>query len=290
VQQLSDSGPFVSQLLSTGDRFEAPTGLLGAHDRVFPASSTLQLRDVNYAYDGGEQVLFDIDLELQERQVLGIVGPSGSGKSTLVQILLGLRRPTSGQVLVGGVAQETIAADEWSRSVSFVPQVNSLIRGTVSENIRFYRSRLTESEIVDCAMRAHVHDEIMELPHGYETQLGPGSRDLSGGQLQRLGIARALAGSPTILVLDEPTSALDLRTEERIRQTLLHLQGSVSIVIVAHRLSTLRLCDEVAVLRDGRLVNRGPHQELLAKDQFYTEAVRISVETPQSLRPPEVRE
>jgi ABC-type multidrug transport system fused ATPase/permease subunit len=184
--------------------------------------------------------------------LLGVVGPSGSGKSTLVQILLRLQRATGGVVHAGGTQLEDIALGRWYELVAYVPQDNKLIRGTVRENIRFFRPELTDAAVEDAARRAHLDDEIRGLPNGYDTLVGPGVRELSGGQRQRLGIARALAGTARLIILDEPTSALDSGSEQLVADTLSGLRGTVTIVIVAHRPATTAICDRIVRVRDGQ--------------------------------------
>ena len=144
------------------------------------------------------------------------------------------------------------------RLAAFVPQENKLILATVADNIRFYRDGFSDEDVHIAGRRAHIHDEIMELPEGYETAIGPGARNLSGGQCQRLGIARALLGKPELLVLDEPTSALDSRSEQLIRQTLSETAGDTTIVLVAHRPATLKVCTRVIEVENGTLKETSP--------------------------------
>lgn len=212
----------------------------------------LEFRDVHFGYSPGSEVLRGISFTVEPGESLGIIGRSGAGKSTIVQLLLRLWTPTSGVILSGGRDLAEVAPERWSELVSYVPQENKLIRGTVADNIRFFRPDLTDDAVRSAATRAHLHDEIMQLPGGYDTEVGPGARDLSGGQRQRLGIARALAGSPLLVVLDEPTSALDARSEHLITETLQGLHGTVSTIVVAHRPATLAVCDHVLRVDDGR--------------------------------------
>ena len=152
---------------------------------------------------------------------------------------------------MNSVDLRTISPMSWSHLVAMVPQDNQLIRGSVADNVRFYRTDFSDVDVEQAARAAHVHDEIMALPDGYTTEIGPGARDLSGGQRQRLGITRALIGRPQMLVLDEPTSALDQRSEQLFRQTLMELRGATTLVLIAHRPATLEVCDRIVRVERG---------------------------------------
>jgi ABC-type multidrug transport system fused ATPase/permease subunit len=201
-----------------------------------------------------------------------VVGPSGSGKSTLAQLLLRLREPTSGEVDVDGVDARSFTESSWRRHVALVPQQAHLLHGTVAENIAFLRPWVDDAAIERAARDAGIHDEILALPAGYQTSVGASTRDLSGGQVQRISIARALAGSPSVLVLDEPTSALDVHSEAIVQDTMESLRHRMLVVIVAHRLSTLSICDQLVVLRDGVVEAFGPPSEVMASSPFFAMA------------------
>ena len=213
----------------------------------------IELRNVTYSYDERTPALRDVDLTINAREVLGVVGPSGSGKSTLLQILLRLRRPVDGDVLVDGLGYEEIDAASWSRLVAVVPQEPRLTAASIADNIAFLRPDVTRADIERAADDAHVGEEIRALPHGFDTVLGPNGSGLSGGQKQRVAFARALVGKPRLLILDEPTSALDGESERRIQETIVDLKDRVTLVIVAHRLSTLDVCDRVISMKAGRI-------------------------------------
>ncbi len=216
-------------------------------------------RDVEYSYVAGSPVLHDVGVTIQPGAAIGVVGPSGGGKTTFTQLLLRLRQPDSGVILVGETPLADVTPASWAAMVGFVPQENKLIRATVADNIRFFRPNFTADEVETAARSAHLHDEIVALPSGYDTVIGSGERDLSGGQCQRLGIARALLGNPRLLVLDEPTSALDPLSENLIRQTLLDAAATTTLVIIAHRPATLEICDTLFRVQDGRVVTEvGP--------------------------------
>jgi len=228
----------------------------------------IQLRSVRYEYERGREGLRGIDLDISPGEAVGVIGPSGGGKSTLLQVLLRLRSPTQGTVEVSGIPYEEIDTDSWHRLFTLVPQEPKLFQGTVADNIAFFRPAVTYAKIERAAGLAHVLDDIRALPVGFDTPLGPRGAGLSGGQKQRIAIARALLGDPQVLMLDEPTSALDVRSEQLIQETIVSLKGSVTLVIVAHRLTTLACCDRVIALADGKIQKVGTLEEALAEVSF----------------------
>lgn len=270
-QNIQNSKPYVNMVGETIEMFEANSSPWGSTEAN--RLGTFDVENVNYSYGAEEQALHDVSFTLQPGEALGIVGPSGSGKSTLAQVLLRLREPTSGACLVDGVPTAEIRTEDWVRLVALVPQRVQLLGGSVIENIRFDRWWVSEKDVFEAAAAAGLHDEISALPQGYETLLGQGARDLSGGQRQRIGIARALAGNPQLLVLDEPTSALDAISEQHIQSTLESIAGSVSIVIIAHRLNSLNVCDRLLVLEEGRVQAFGSRESLLERSDFFRDAV-----------------
>jgi ATP-binding cassette, subfamily B, bacterial len=274
IQQANEMAPYLERLNAAREGYEADPAVAG---RVPLAPvERLTLHDVGYAYDPGRPVLQGISFVVGRGERVGIVGPSGSGKSTLVQVLLGLRSPQAGQYRVNGRLAHEHDPRSWFGQFALVPQDNHLLTGTVADNIAFHRSSVTADDIERAARQAHLHDDIGALEHGYDTVIGPGSVDLSGGQRQRLGLARALAGRPSVVILDEPTSALDLRSEALVQETLDELHGSVTVLIVAHRVSTLTRCDRIMVLREGRLDGFAPPQELLESNGFFRDVSQLS--------------
>ena len=236
----------------------------------------IRFDDVNFSYEPGNPVLQGLSFEVDRGESVGIVGPSGSGKSTLVQILLRLRLPETGRYLINGDDAASYSEHDWYQRFALVSQDSRLFRGTVGENIRFFRSEVTQADIERAATMAHIHEDITSWPMGYETQVGTRGIAVSGGQKQRICIARALIGQPDVLVLDEPTSSLDLRSESLIQDTLTSLRGRVTIFIVAHRLSTLNICDRIMVFKAGELQAFDPPSILLESNQFYQEALRLA--------------
>jgi ATP-binding cassette, subfamily B, bacterial len=214
---------------------------------------TLAFENVSFAYyEAARPVLLDVDFEVGAGETIGVVGPTGAGKSTVVQILLGLRPPTAGRFLVNGVSAERFSREDWHRAVAYLPQEPQLLHTSVADNVRFFRP-LDDRAIERAARLAGIHDDIVSWPAGYDTIVGPRADAVSGGQQQRICLARALAAHPEVLVLDEPTSALDPNTERLIQESLNELKDELTMFIVAHRMSTLDACDRVMVIVDGRL-------------------------------------
>lgn len=227
----------------------------------------------SFSYDGSRATLEDVSLTLEQGEILGIIGPSGAGKSTMAQLLLGLREPDGGLITVGGVRLADVDRDWWAAEVSFVPQDPALFTGTVAENIRFFRDGIDDDELHRAAAQANVLEDIAALPEGFDTHLGERGSGLSGGQRQRLSIARALAGSPSLLVLDEPTSALDGQSERLIRDTIVGLRGRVTVVVIAHRMSTIDMCDRIMVVEGGKVTALASPAVLQASSDFYRRAL-----------------
>jgi len=271
---LAASSPSVSKIIEQLDLMEGNRRHEGT-DAVGEVG-TLAAEDVTFDYGDGRDVLRGVSFTIQPREIIGIVGPSGSGKSTLVQLLLGLRHPQRGHILAGGRDIRTFSREQWVRKVTFVPQATHLIAGTIADNIRFLRDGVTQQDIEEAARLAHLHDDVAAFPEGYDRPVGEAGGHLSGGQQQRLTIARALVEKPDILILDEPTSALDVRSEHLIRTTLLGLKDRMTVIVIAHRLSTLEICDRIMVIQDGCLRGFDTPANLERDNEFYREALRLS--------------
>ena len=267
---VASNEPFVLELSSELDRLVSSRPRRG--DEPLPRLERLEIDDVSFRYDE-DLALEHITVGFERGVAVGIVGPSGSGKSTLAQIILGLLAPSSGRVLANGIPADHYDPEDWSRRVTFVPQTPKLVNGSIADNIRFFRP-VTDEAVVAAAKRAHIHDEIVAMRDGYDQQVIHGS--LSGGQQQRISIARALVEDPDLIVLDEPTSALDLRSEQLITETLSELRRTKTVVIIAHRLSTLQGCDKLMVIQSGQLVGFDEPERLSRTNPFYAEVLKIS--------------
>jgi ATP-binding cassette subfamily C protein len=223
---------------------------------------------VSYAYAGeSDAVLVDVSLTIARGESIGLVGPSGSGKSTLVDLLLGLLEPTAGRITVDG-RDVASTLGSWQRQIGYVPQEPFILDDTIRRNVAFgIADREIDDRRVTTALKlAQLADFVTTLPRGLDTMLGERGTRLSGGQRQRVAVARALYHEPDVLVFDEATSALDTVTERDLIDSLEALRGVKTLVVIAHRLTTVRRCDRLALLRDGRLAAVGSYDELLARD------------------------
>lgn len=274
LRRIDELVPFMNSVRKALDHYAANPRQDG--DAPLPTIERLGMQDVHYAYVPGEEVLHGISFEARRGEAIGIVGPSGAGKSSIVQILLRLRQPTSGALLVNGADARGVRREDWQQRVSYVPQSPQLIYGTVADNIRFYRPEIDDEQVERVARLAHVHDEITSWSDGYQTVIGQRVSAISGGQRQRLCLARALAGSPDVLILDEPTSALDVRSELAVQESLKQIRKDVLLILVAHRLSTLSICDRVMVIVDGQLQAMDEPAALLESNDFYREVTEIT--------------
>ncbi len=223
---------------------------------------------------GHRRVLDGLTLEIRQGQTIGIAGRSGSGKSTWLRCMLRLLHPTSGDVLVGGVPIRVLSREDIGKSIGYVSQVPFVFSGTVAENIAYGCGEVTSEKIADAARQAHIHEEILEMPNGYETVLNERGSNLSGGQRQRIALARMFLKNPPVLILDEGTSALDNISERRVRAAIDHARQSHTVIMVAHRLSTLNATDCIFVFDQGRVAEQGTYDELVAKNGVFAELVR----------------
>jgi ATP-binding cassette subfamily B protein len=230
----------------------------------------IEFRNVSYAYDEDKNVLRHVDLTIEKGKTFALVGPSGGGKTTICHLIPHFYDVLSGEILLDGKEIHTLTLESVRRNIGIVQQDIYLFNDTMRENICYGKLDATEEEIIEAAKRANIHDYIMSLPNGYETKIGERGVRLSGGQKQRLSIARVFLKNPPILILDEATSALDNTTEILIQQALDDLCRGRTTLVVAHRLSTIKNADEIAVVADGRIVEQGTHEELMKlRGQYY---------------------
>ena len=237
-----------------------PAGKLEGH---------IEFRDVSYAYDEDKRVLRHVNLDIAKGTKFALVGPSGGGKTTICHLIPHFYDVISGQILLDGKEIHDLTLESLRQNIGIVQQDIYLFNDTMRENIRYGKPDATEEEIVEAAKRANIHDYIMSLPAGYDTNIGERGVRLSGGQKQRLSIARVFLKNPPILILDEATSALDNTTEILIQNALDELCVGRTTLVVAHRLSTIKNADEIAVVDDGKIIEQGSHETLMKQDGMY---------------------
>ena len=234
----------------------------------------IEFRNVSFSYTDSGEVLDNISLHIGKGKTFALVGPSGGGKTTICHLIPHFYNITSGEILIDGKNINSVTLDSLRRNIGIVQQDIYLFNASIRENILYGRLDATEEEVVAAAKRANIHDYIMTLPNGYETKIGERGVKLSGGQKQRLSIARVFLKDPAILILDEATSALDNTTEILIQKSLDELCKGRTTLVVAHRLSTIKYADEIAVISDGQITEEGTHDELIEKNGIYAELYR----------------
>ena len=234
----------------------------------------IDFENVSFDYGNGVPVLENINLHIVPGGSLALVGPSGGGKTTMCQLIPRFYDVTGGRVMVDGEDVRNITQASLRRNIGVIEQNVFMFAGTIKENIRYGKPDASDEEIVEAAIRAEIHKEIMEMPDGYDTYIGERGIMLSGGQKQRISIARVFLKNPKILILDEATSALDTVTEQRIQNSLNELSRGRTTIIVAHRLSTVKDVDTIAVVEGDRITEMGSHQELIEKNGVYAKLCR----------------
>ena len=252
-----------------------------APDAVDPGRLRGEITFEHVAFGYGEepQVLRDVNFTIRQGQVVGIVGPTGGGKSTVVSLIPRFYDATGGRVLIDGRDIRGFGLTALRREIGFVLQETVLFHGTVRENIAYGRPNATDEEIFEAARLANADEFIARMPHGYDTMVGDRGDTLSGGQRQRIGIARALIRNTPIMILDEPTAALDTESERLVIEGLTRLMKGRTVIMIAHRLSTLRDADKIIVLKDGVVAEEGTNDELLARNGVYAELHRIQYDS-----------
>lgn len=241
-------------------------------------NGNIEFKNVSYGYDGEKNVLKNINLKINQGQTFALVGSSGGGKTTICHLIPKFYTVKNGKIKIDGYDINDITADSLRKNIGIVQQDVYLFNSSIKENILYGRLDATDEEVIEAAKKANIHDYIVSLEDGYETQIGERGVKLSGGQKQRLSIARVFLKNPSILILDEATSALDNATETLIQNALNELCKGRTTIVVAHRLSTIKNADEIAVVSDGKIIEKGTHDELLNLNCEYAKLYKSQFE------------
>lgn len=283
VEPIADSAHVLSVINNAFDKMEmfSDANLLDAEGKdIRPESFDIEFTNVDFSYSNAHtiedrKVLKEVSFTIPEGSTTAIVGPSGSGKTTICNLITRFYDVTGGRITVGGVDVKEYSLDSLLKNISMVFQNVYLFNDTIRANICFGRENVSEEEMIDAAKKARCHDFIMELPDGYDTVIGEGGGTLSGGQKQRISIARAILKDSPIIILDESTASIDPENEHLIQGALTELSQGKTVIIIAHRLATIEAADQILVVDDGRIAQRGKHDELLNIGGRYAQFVKI---------------
>ncbi|MDM5300002.1 ABC transporter ATP-binding protein [Bacillus pumilus] len=234
----------------------------------------IKLENVHFSYNQKEDVIRNLSLDIHRGEVLALIGESGAGKSTIINLLERFCEPDSGDMLIDHVSYQHISPKTWRKGFSLVSQDTSLFDGTIKENIRYANPKATDEQVIFAAKQASAHDFIMKLDEGYDSDIGEYGNFLSGGQKQRIAIARAFLRKSSFVLLDEYTSNVDSDTEQELIKAVSQLRGDMGFVIIAHRLSTVKGADKIAVIKNGELEDIGTHEELMMRNDYYVRVIK----------------
>ena len=300
VKTLSKMNLSIQKILAAGDRVfevmdvrpEATDRLLPPAQRmlgdlseptyrVTPLTGEIRFENVSFGYNQETPVLKNFSIYAKPGEVVALVGPSGGGKTTIVNLLLRFYEPSSGRILIDGTPLNHIPLEQLRQQIGVVSQETYLFSGSGRDNIAYASPHSTDAEIVDAAVAARAHDFLFDSPNGYLTEVGERGVQLSGGQRQRIAIARAILRNPRIMVFDEATSHLDSESEQLIQEALEKVAQGRTVFVIAHRLSSIRRADEIAVIDNGRMVEFGRHEELLAREGVYRRLYSLQMDSPE---------
>lgn len=283
IEMLSDITDWWSECLNALKRlFDIQDAKVEVTEPETPVTKeirgALEFRNVSFSYVENRKVLKDVSFSVREGQTVGIVGQTGAGKSTIANLIMRLYDCTSGEILLDGTNIREYSFEALRKSVAIVSQETYLFNGTILDNIRYANPEATYEDVIRASKSAHAHDFIIKEQDGYQTKIGQGGKQLSGGEKQRVSIARALLKNPRILILDEATSAMDTQTERSIQKALTELAKGRTTIMIAHRLSTLRDADYLISIEDGKVAEQGTAAELMEGKGVYYHLYTLQAE------------
>jgi len=253
--------------------FDMPVEIKNEPDAIVPASlkGSIKFENVSFCYDNSMPILNNLSFNLEAGKSIAIVGPSGAGKSTIINLIPRLYDVTGGRITIDGIDIRKLDLEFLRNNIGLVTQDTYLFNGTIRENLLYAKFDATDDELIDACKKANIHDFIMAQPNGYDTIVGNRGLKLSGGEKQRISIARVILKNPPIMIFDEATSSLDSISESLIQDAIDPLIKGRTSILIAHRLSTIMAVDEILVISDGKVVEQGKHHELVARGGVYTE-------------------
>jgi ATP-binding cassette subfamily C protein len=268
IQNINALFPFLktayeyeNQAIENQERFSGLNKIDFTKDIIF--------KNVSFKYSAEHHTLSDINLKIEPGTITGIIGPSGAGKTTLVDLLLGLINTSEGEIMIGDHDVKTISRDSWRNKIGYVSQDIFLINDTIENNIKLYNPQISNEDMINASKIANIYDFVIKQPHGFQTPVGERGMEVSGGQRQRIALARVLARNPKLIILDEATSALDNESEKMVQRAIEELRGKITVVIIAHRPSTVINSDKIIVLKSGKIVESGSPAELKENPESY---------------------
>ena len=258
------------EILETPETETPPEESLQALPALFP----LQFKQVEVVYNDGRQALNGFDLTIKAGQTIALIGASGAGKTTVLNLLLGFIQPTQGQILLGETDLATVPLAHWRKQIAWLPQQAHLFPGSVADNIRLGNAQSSLAAVQQAAQQAYAHDFIQALPHGYDTLIGEGGQGLSGGQIQRIALARVFLKDAPLVILDEATAHLDQQSEQWIQQAIQTLAQTRTVIMIAHRLHTIEQADLIVLMQQGQVVATGTHAQLVNSSATYQQMLQ----------------